>query len=164
MAEIVVRHLEHVFVGAGNLPFGICETALDDVWRVCAAVDEAAAELLHVGREKEDIDVADLERIVVWERAHVVAHLRGTLHVNVEYHRVAFGEDFLDGGLEGSVVVVVDLRVFDEGVFAYQLFEALFRLKVVVKAVFLFAARSARRARDRVDDVVVLLEEHVDER
>ena len=59
VAEVVVRHLEHVFVGAGNLPFGICKTAFDDVWRVCAAVDEPAAKLIQVWRQEEDVDVAD---------------------------------------------------------------------------------------------------------
>ena len=97
-------------------------------------------------------------------RSNVVADLRRALDVDVEDHRVAFCEDFLDGGLEGAVVVVVDLRVLDERVFADQLLKALLRLKVVVKAVFFLAARRARRAGDRVDDVVVLLEEHVDER
>ena len=159
--EVVVRHLEHVFARTGDLSLGVAHALLDDLLRVCSAPLEAAAKLLHVGREDEDVDVADLHRIVVRQRTDVLAHLRRALHVYVEYDRIALGKHLLDRRLERSVVVVVHLRVLDEGVLPDQLLEALLRLEVVVEPVLLVASRLARCAGDGVDDVAVLLQEHV---
>ena len=164
MAEVVVRDLEHVFARTRHLALGVREALLDDRRRVRAAPLQPLAKRLQRRRVDEDVDVADLQRIGVRQGAHVVAHLRRALHVDVEDHRVALRQDLLDRRLQRAVVVAVHLRVFDEGVVADQLLEALLRLEVVVEAVLLLAARRARRAGDRVDEVGVLLQEHVDQR
>ncbi len=57
----------------------------------------------------------------------------------------------------------MDTGVFDEGVLLDEFLEALLGLEVIIKAVLLLAAGLAGRAGNGIDDVAVLLKEHVDQ-
>ena len=118
------------------------------VLRLRAALEEAVAEFLEVGRHDEDVD----ERFAD-ERVGALPDGGGALHVDIDEDVDAFAEVIDDGLADGAVVVVVDARVFEEVAGRDAVLEFGEVHEMVILAVDLAGAGRAGRAGDGVEGV-----------
>src|SRR5690348_14995031 len=95
---------------------------------------------------------------------HEPAHLLGALDVDLEDHVAAGVACAFDAVAEGAVEVAVVGRVLDEGAFRHEILEFLAREERVILVRSLPWPGLARRARDRVLEVGVQLEQAADDR
>src|SRR3989440_2959926 len=95
---------------------------------------------------------------------HQAPDLLRALHVDLQHHVTAFRTRLLDAVAKGAVEVAVVGRVLEERTVAHQPGELFARQEGVVLARLLARPRPPRRARNRVHQLRVQLEQAMDER
>src|SRR5690348_10528365 len=152
--DVVVGHDVLVFGRVLHLSLGDLPPRGQVLGRLAPAPLLALFQLVLGGRHHEDRD-----RV-----RHQAAHLLRSLHVDLQHHVAALAPRLLDPVAEGAVQVAVVRRVLEERTLPDELFETLPGQEGVVLVRLLARPGLASRARDRVDQVRLHLEEAADQR